>query len=72
MGAGLNITASGLFAGIIFGGIGLWLFREGKRHVNYGVLFTGIAMMVYPYFTHTPLGDWGVGIALCFLARYLW
>ena len=67
-----DFSFSGLMSSFIFGVIGIYLFREGKRRLNFAVLFIGIALMIYPYFTHGPLLDWGVGIGLCFLARMLW
>ncbi|MCB0371287.1 MAG: hypothetical protein KDD45_18180 [Bdellovibrionales bacterium] len=68
----LNISISGIIAGLLFGIIGLWMFREGKRRSEIPILLIGIALMVYPYFTSGPLADWGVGIILCGLAYRLW
>lgn len=65
------LSLSGLFAGLIFGAIGLWLFREGKRQLNFSFYLIGLALMVYPYFTTGPLLDWGVGFLLCFIAYLL-
>lgn len=66
------ISLSGIFSGLLFGIVGMWMFREGKRRVNNSVLIIGICLMIYPYFTTGPLADWGVGIALCALAYHLW
>jgi Na+/phosphate symporter len=67
-----DITFSGVASSLIFSGIGLWMFREGKRKNELKVVFIGMALMVYSYFTHGPLQDWGVGAALCGLAYYIW
>ncbi|MFZ3230414.1 MAG: hypothetical protein WA160_09425 [Pseudobdellovibrio sp.] len=50
----------------------MWLFRQGRRNLNHSILIIGICLMAYPYFTSGPWGDWGIGVALCALAYYLW
>jgi hypothetical protein len=67
-----DLSASSLFAGLIFGVLGMWMFSQGKRKLNYTVLMISMALMIYPYFTHGPLQDWGVGVALCALAYFFW
>ena len=59
-----------LFAGLIFGIIGMWLFSQGKKNLNHPVMIIGIGCMAYPYFTSGPVGDWGIGFLLCGLAYY--
>jgi multisubunit Na+/H+ antiporter MnhE subunit len=66
----MRFTASSLIAGFIFGVIGIYLFREGKRQVNYTWVFTGMGMMVYTMFTQAAWQDWGIGLALCAAAYY--
>jgi hypothetical protein len=66
----MDISASSLLAGFFFGTIGLFVFRKGKKDAEFDILFIGIALMIYPYFTMGPLLDWGVGAALCALAYY--
>lgn len=68
----LNFTASGIISGLLFGIIGMYVFKEGRKRLNFRVTFLGIAMMVYPYFTKGPWGDWGVGVALCAATYYFW
>ncbi|MBC7372287.1 MAG: hypothetical protein H7326_12015 [Bdellovibrionaceae bacterium] len=68
----MNISFSSIAAGIVFSGIGLWFFREGKRRDNTRLVIIGIALMVYTYFTSSPWLDWGVGLALCGAAKYYW
>ncbi len=71
MGLGsMDISMSGLLAGFVYGVIGVFLFKKGKKEAEFDYIFIGIALMIYPYFTHGPLGDWGVGAALCALAYY--
>jgi len=70
MSTDLGITFSGLFSAILFGAVGMWLFARGKKNLEYRNLFIGLALMIYPYFTHGAFQDWGVGVALCALAYY--
>ena len=66
-----DISISGLIASLVFGVIGMWMFRHGKQNANGSLSLIGIALMIYPYFTSGPLADWGVGIVLCGIAYYL-
>lgn len=66
----MDISFSGIMSGIIFGIIGFALFREGKKRANYAILFIGITLMIYPYFSSGPWGDWGIGALLCGAAYY--
>ena len=63
-----SFSASSLLAGLIFGIIGFYLFRKGKKDTDFEVIFIGIALMVYPYFTSGARWDWGIGIGLCLIA----
>lgn len=71
MDLGFHFSASQIIASLIFGVIGIFVFRHGKKTLNYGVIFCGVGMMIYPMFTNGPLQDWGFGIALCALAYHL-
>jgi hypothetical protein len=68
----MDISLSGIIASIVFSGVGLWLFRQGKQRANIPLVLISIAMMLYTYFTSGPWADWGVGVLLCFAARYFW
>jgi len=68
----LNISASSLFAAIVFGSIGLFLFQVGRKRSNVPVLIIGIVMMAYSYFTSSPVADWGIGLGLSAAAYYFW
>jgi hypothetical protein len=61
---------SKLVAGLIFGVIAVYLFREGRKRVNYTWIFVGVALFVYMIFTTSVWQDWGIGIALTALAYY--
>lgn len=59
-----------LVGGLLFGIIGIWLFRKGKKQTNHKVMVIGLLLMIYPIFTMNPLPVWGIGTALCGLAYY--
>ena len=67
----MNFSFSEVFAGILFGSVGLFLFTISKRRANHSVLIISMVLMVYPYFVSGPWLDWGVGLALCAAAYYL-
>jgi hypothetical protein len=66
----MGSSVSGIFSGFIFGVIGFYIFRKGKVAAEYDLIFIGITMMIYPYFTTGPWIDWFIGSALCALAYY--
>jgi hypothetical protein len=68
----MSFSASYLIAGFIFGVVGFYLFREGKRRLNYQILFIGVGLMVYPLFVTNDWMIWIVGAGLCGLAYYVW
>jgi Na+/proline symporter len=59
-----------LVGGFLFGIVGIWLFRKGKRETNHKVMVIGIILMVYPLFTTGALTTWAVGASLCGFAYY--
>lgn len=67
-----NLTPSSIISGVLFGLIGMWLYSQGKKRHENRLKVIAIALMFYPYFTSGPIGDWGVGIALCGAAYYYW
>jgi hypothetical protein len=68
--ADFDFSIGSLIAALVFGVIGLWMFREGKRRTNYQFVFIGIALMIYPYFVSGAWLNWAVGIALCTYAYW--
>ncbi len=65
-----SFSVSSLIASFIFSVVGLYVFRKGKKDLDTPRTFIGIALMIYSYFTPTPLLTWGVGFALCSAAYY--
>ena len=61
----MNFDPTLLILSLIPSGVGFVLFVYGKKQQRLPQLATGIALMVYPYFTNTVLSLLGVGGALC-------
>lgn len=68
----LNISISSIFAAILFGAVGLWMLREGKRKGDMRVVVIGLLLMTYGYVSPNPWFDWGIGAGLCYLAYHIW
>jgi hypothetical protein len=61
----MNFDPTLLILSLIPSGIGFVLFMYGKKQQRTPQLLTGLALMVYPYFTTTVLSLVGVGAILC-------
>jgi hypothetical protein len=68
--AGLDITPGYLIGSFIFGVIGLYLFRAGKKRVNYRVIAVSVGLMGYPLLITGTWMVWCVGLFLTALAYY--
>jgi hypothetical protein len=60
----MSMDPTWLFLSLIPGGIGLVLLVYGKKQQRWPQLATGLAFMVYPYFTPTIMSLVGVGTLL--------
>jgi hypothetical protein len=47
-----------LFSGMFIGLIGFLMFNYGRKEQNFRVLFTGLALCIYPYFVGSVLMIW--------------
>jgi hypothetical protein len=59
-----SFSPAELLAGFIFGSIGFVAFIYGKRRDLWKPMFTGLALMVYPYFVADMWALYGIGGAL--------
>lgn len=66
----MNFSVSTLLAGLLFGVVGIWLIRTGRREGNLRLPVIGLALLVYPYFSPNVWADWGIGLGLCALAYF--
>jgi hypothetical protein len=57
--------------GLLFGSIGLGYFIYGRRQSNALVRYTGITLMVYPYFIPDTMVLVAVGVALLFVPKFV-
>jgi hypothetical protein len=56
---------SALFAGLLFGTIGLGVFMYGKKMAAWKPMVFGGALMVYPYFVPQTWLIYTIGCVLC-------
>lgn len=68
----LNFDMSSIMAGLIFGAIGWYIFKHGRREANMRNVGLGLALMIYPYFVDGAKLTWGLGLALCGAAYFYW
>lgn len=64
----MNFSLSSLIAGLLFGILGVFFFKEGKREGNVLRILIGLTLMIYPYFIENDYILWSLGVGLTFLA----
>jgi hypothetical protein len=64
-------TPAVLFAGLIFGVIGLAAFVYGRKNALWKPMAIGLALAVFPYFVSQSWPLYAIGAALCG-ALYIW
>lgn len=62
----MDLSASGLFAGLIVSCVGFAFFKYGKKELRWPQLLGGIGLMAAPCFA--PSATWDLGIASALLA----
>lgn len=67
----MDFSLSAIFSSLLFSTIGFYVFRWGRKNNDFKIIFIGIALMAFSYFTTGPWADWGVGFILCGLAYFL-
>ena len=60
-----------LILGLIFGSFGLGYFIYGKKQANTVARYSGISLMVYPYFIDNKYAVLTIGIALMALPKFI-
>ncbi len=66
-----QIDSTNLALGLVFGAIGLGYFIYGKRQKNALVRYSGVALMVFPYFVESNLATLAIGCLLMFAPKLL-
>jgi hypothetical protein len=64
-------SSANLIMGLLFGSIGLGYFMYGKNTSNVAFRYSGVALMVYPYFIENTLAVLAVGAGLMFLPKII-
>jgi hypothetical protein len=63
---GITLPGPGYIVGaIVFGLIGLWAWRQGKKDGKPLTRWLGLALMFYPYAIERTWLLYAVGVALC-------
>jgi len=60
----MKVMLSTIVASLVFSIVGLFVFRLGKRNGHFKLMFIGVALMTYTYFTGNPWADWLIGLGL--------
>jgi hypothetical protein len=68
----MHFSVSSLIASLIFGLVGFYLFREGRRRDKKMVMVIGLILMMYNMFTPNAKADWILGFILSGAAYYFW
>ena len=58
-------TPAYLVGSIVFGLVGLWAWRRGRREGRRASTWIGVALMFYPYAVSRTWLLYAVGVALC-------
>lgn len=67
----LDINTESLFLGLLFSSIGFGYFIYGRKQANNVVKYSGIALMVYPYFITGSMAIVLVGLVLMALPKFI-
>ena len=65
-----NFDVSSLIAGVVFGLIGMWLFKRARKASDNRLIVIALLLMIYPYFVSGAIWNWGIGLVLCEAAYY--
>jgi hypothetical protein len=67
----LDLNTETLFLGLLFSSIGFGYFIYGRKQANTVVKYSGIALIVYPYFIADTLPLLAIGLGLIFLPKFI-
>ena len=60
----MNFDIGSMISGFVFSVIGFSYFKLGKKQDRVGFLFTGVGLMIYPYFIGSVWVSVLIGVAL--------
>ena len=58
------MSTANLFAGVLFGGIGVAAFLYGKKQASFKPMIIGGVLMAFPYFIANTIALYAVGALL--------
>jgi len=64
----MDFSVGSLLAGLLFGTLGIYFFRLGKREMNFRLMGVASMLFLYSYFIYNPYLCWGIGIVLTVLS----
>jgi len=67
----LSMNVNNILLGLVFGSVGLGYFMYGKKKSNLVIRYTGLALMVYPYFVENTWALLVVGIVLMLVPKFI-
>jgi hypothetical protein len=67
----VDISTSLLLWGLLFGSVGFGYYLYGKKQGNNTARYTGIALMVLPYFVSNIIVLVVIGLMLMLLPRFI-
>lgn len=62
----MNFTPSAIFAGFIFGVLGMYFLKRGKNEAELPLFAVGLILVIYPYFVENVFLLWGIGVGLVY------
>lgn len=65
------MDTSAMLWAVLFSAIGMGYFVYGKKQANKVALLSGIALMVYPYFTSNDYALVLIGVGLMAVPKYV-
>ena len=68
----MDFSVSNLIAGLLFGTLGIWLFRKSIQKSNLKLAVIAVAMILWTYFAPNDFADWLGGLAFAGAAYYVW
>ena len=60
-----------LLWGLLFGSIGIFYFRYGKKSGNKVMRYTGVALLLFPYVFQSTITLLAVGVVLMLVPKFI-
>lgn len=68
----MEFSASNLIAGLLFGTIGFWIFKQSIQKSNLKLAIIAVVMILWTYFAPNDFADWIGCLALSAAAYHFW